>query len=74
MRRNVKRAIAPLLLIVATGVVRASGRQQPQSWQADVQIRTLEVIKSRASLSARVVVYTENNDDARDARLLRTIP
>ena len=74
MRRNVKRAIAPLLLVVATGVVRASGRPQKPLWQADVQIRTLEVIKSRTSLSARVVVYTENNDDARDARLLILLP
>jgi hypothetical protein len=62
-----------LLLVVAAGIVRASGARQ-QVWQADIQIRTLEVTKSRKAMSVRVVVYTENDDEARDARLLVLLP
>jgi hypothetical protein len=45
-----------------------------QVWQADVQVRTLEVTRSRTGLSVRVVVYTEHDDEARDARLLILLP
>ncbi len=43
-------------------------------WQADIQVRTLEVTKSRTGLAIRVVVYTERDDEARDARLLILLP
>ncbi len=62
-----------LLLVVGAGIVPASGPRQ-QVWQADIQIRTLEVTKTRAGMSARVVVYTEHDDEARDARLLILLP
>jgi hypothetical protein len=61
------------LLVAAAGAVGASAIQQ-QVWQADVQIRTLEVTKSRTGMSVRVVVYTEHDDDAKDARLLILLP
>lgn len=63
----------PVLLLAAAGVVRGSGGGQ-QTWQADIRIRTLEITKSRAGLSARIVIYTENDDEARDARLLILLP
>ncbi|HEX6317018.1 MAG TPA: hypothetical protein VFZ73_19230, partial [Gemmatimonadaceae bacterium] len=44
------------------------------AWQADVQIKTLEVTKARSGLSVRVVIYTEHDDEARDARLLILLP
>src|SRR6266568_9239781 len=47
---------------------------QGRVWQADIQVRTLEITKTRTNMSARVVVYTERNDDARDARLLILLP
>ena len=47
---------------------------QPLAWQADVQIRTLEVTKARSGISVRIVVYTEHDDEARDARLLILLP
>ena len=47
---------------------------RPPTWQADVQIRTLEITKSRSGISARVVVFTENDDEALDARLLILLP
>ena len=47
---------------------------QQLAWQADVQIRTLEVTKARSGLSIRIVVYTEHNDEARDTRLLILLP
>ena len=65
------------LLLVATalvGGVRDSGRSQKLAWQADVQIRTLEITKARSGISVRVVVFTEHDDEARDARLLILLP
>lgn len=47
---------------------------QGQVWQADVQIRTLEVTKSRSTITVRVVVYTEKDDEARDAHLIVLLP
>lgn len=47
---------------------------QQLAWQADVQIRTLEITKARSGMSVRVVVYTEHDDEARDARLLILLP
>ena len=61
----------PALLLVA-------GLREPvnatQVWQADIQIRTLEVTRNRNSVTLRVVVYTENDDDAQSARLLILLP
>ena len=48
--------------------------QGQQTWQADIRIRTLEVTRNTTHVTARVVVYTENDDDARDARLLILLP
>jgi hypothetical protein len=62
------------LLLVALGAGLPSGTPQSQVWQADIQIRTLEVTRTRTNMSARVIIYTENKDDARDARLLFLLP
>jgi hypothetical protein len=51
------------------------GVATPQhAWKADIQIRTLEVTRNRGSIDARIVVYTENDDDAQNARLLILLP
>jgi hypothetical protein len=69
MQRALSR-IASSLLILVTGA-----RSQPsQLWRADIQIRTLEVTKTKTTMSARVVIYTENDDEARDARLVFLLP
>jgi hypothetical protein len=47
---------------------------QQLAWQADLQIRTLEITRSKAGLSVRVLVYTEHDDEARDARLVVLLP
>ena len=52
----------------------AADRPQGQVWQADVQIRTLEITKSRSNLTVRVVVYSEKDDEARDSRLIILLP
>lgn len=52
----------------------AAGGSQGQVWQADVQIRTLEVTKSRSTMTARIVVYSEKDDEARDSRLIVLLP
>ena len=64
----------PVLLCgaVASAVKASSYRQQV--WQSDVQIRTLEVTKSRSGMSVRVVVYADHDDDAKDSRLLILLP
>lgn len=51
-----------------------SGNGQGQVWQADIQIRTLEVTRSRSTITVRIVVYSEKDDDARDARLIVLLP
>jgi hypothetical protein len=43
-------------------------------WQADIQVKVLEVMKAPGSLAVRVVVTNENSDEAFDARLLIFIP
>ena len=73
MQRPPSRSISllPLLLL---GAGNPLALQALQRWQADIQIRTLEVTKMKTNLSVRVVVYTENDDEARDARLLILLP
>jgi len=66
------RRLTPLALLLAGGA--QVGTDTPQTWQADIQIRTLEITRTRNSLNARVVVYTENDDDAQSARLLILLP
>src|SRR5687767_9066655 len=63
--------LVPVLLVFA-GARESVGSQQV--WQADIQIRTLEVTRNKATINARVVVYTENDDDAQNARLLILLP
>lgn len=60
------------MLVALASVGEATLRQRV--WQADIQIRTLEVTKSRTGVSVRVVVYTEHDDDAKDARLVILLP
>ena len=71
MRRPLRR-LTPLMLLMAGG--KQVSTDSPQTWQADIQIRTLEITRTRTSLNARVVVYTENDDDAQNARLLILLP
>ena len=65
------------VLLVATALVGGmhhTGAGQKLLWQADVQIRTLEITRARTGISVRVVVYTEHDDEALDARLLILLP
>lgn len=61
----------PVVLLLATGSHRI---QAAPVWQADIQIRTLEVTRNKGIINARVVVYTENDDSAQNARLLILLP
>ena len=65
-------ALSSLLLMARSSDT--SGNGQSQVWQADVQIRTLEVTRSRSTMTVRVVVYNEKDDDARDAHLIVLLP
>lgn len=66
---------ASIVLLLCHGAgSQAPARPASRVWQADIQIRTLEVTKTRTSLNTRIVVYTEHDDDARDARLLILLP
>jgi hypothetical protein len=66
-------SLLPLLLFLGAGNPLRKP-QASQRWQADIQIRTLEVTKTKTNMSVRVVVYSENDDEARDARLLILLP
>jgi hypothetical protein len=65
--RNRSVLLLPLLFLLGKP-------QAQQRWQADIQIRTLEVTKMKTNMSVRIVVYTENDDEARDARVLILLP
>ena len=73
MRCLTSRLTPAILMLAAVGLGGAQSTRPP-TWQADVQIRTLEITKSRSGISARVVVFTENDDEALDARLLILLP
>lgn len=73
MHITATRVTSFLLLPLAVGLLRVGGSRQLK-WQADIQIRTLEVTRSRSGMSLRVVVYTENDDEARDAKVLILLP
>lgn len=66
---------AVLLVVTAlVGGIPDTEAGQKLLWQADVQIRTLEITRARTGISVRVVVYTEHDDEALDARLLILLP
>lgn len=66
----------PLLRVLPAALVitGAHGFGAQHVWQADIQIRTLEITRNKTTINARVVVYTENDDDAQNARLLILLP
>jgi hypothetical protein len=43
-------------------------------WRADIQVRSLRVTRLDANLLARIVVYSENDDEARTARVEILVP
>lgn len=67
-------ALIALSLLALTRHSSTADGMQGQVWQADVQIRTLEVTKSKSTITARVVVYSEKDDEARDSRLIVLLP
>jgi hypothetical protein len=71
MRRAFANTASILSLLLIVG---GSTAQPTHVWQADLQIRTLEVTKNKTTMSVRVVIYTENNDEARAARVLFLLP
>jgi hypothetical protein len=73
MKQALTLATLSLLPLITYSNV-AAGRRQGQVWQADVQIRTLEVTRSRSNMTARVVVYSEKDDEARDSHLIVLLP
>ena len=75
-RVRIARRRLGLCPLVASALVGAGHADTSQrlAWQADVQIRTLEITRARSGMSVRVVVYTEHDDEARDARLLILLP
>ena len=47
---------------------------EEQLWRADIRIQSLRVTRLDANLLARVVVYSENDDEARAARVEILVP
>jgi hypothetical protein len=69
MPAAITRLTAGLLLLAAGDFAGAQ-----QVWKADIQIRTLEVTRTKSTVNARIVVYTEDDDAAEHARLLILLP
>lgn len=72
-----KPALTALTLSLLPLLARSSAPSddpQGQVWQADVQIRTLEVTRTRSTMTARIVVYSEKDDEARDSHLIVLLP
>lgn len=72
MKRAMVGVTLALLPLMTRADAAADGMQQV--WQADVQIRTLEVTKTKSGMTARVVVYSEKDDEARDSHLIILLP
>ena len=60
------------LAALSTGRVVAASAQEV--WQADVRIQSLEVTGGRGSIAIRVVVTSDNDDDAMGVRLDVLLP
>jgi hypothetical protein len=43
-------------------------------WRADIQVQSLRVTRLDANLLARIVVYSDNDDEARSARVEILVP
>ena len=73
MKTALTLALLSFVPLIAHSLI-ARSNTQGQVWQADVQIRTLEVTRSKSAITARVVVYSEKDDEARDTRLIVLLP
>jgi hypothetical protein len=47
---------------------------EEQLWRADIQVQSLRVTRLDANLLARIVVYSDNDDEARAARVEILVP
>ena len=74
MNTSARRVVFSALSALGALGVRDAVAGQQLAWQADLQIKILEITRSRTGLSVRVLVYTEHDDDARDARLVILLP
>ena len=62
-------------LAMALGAGGAASRAAAQAvWQADLRVQALEVTRIDGNLVARVVVYSDNNDEARAVHLEILLP
>ena len=61
--------------VMALGAAGSASNAAAQAvWQADVRVQALEVTRIDANLVARVVVYSDNNDDARAVHVEILLP
>ena len=61
--------------VLAAGVTQGwPTRAEEPLWRADIQVRSLQVTKLDATVQARVVVYSDNDDEARGARVEILVP
>lgn len=64
--------------VVVAGTVAVTpgwpARVEDQVWRADIQVQSLRVTRLDGKLLARVVVFSENDDEARAARVEILVP
>ena len=65
---------AVLIGLAAVVIPGWPAKAEERFWRADVQVQSLRVTRVKEQLLARVVVYSESNDEARAARLEILVP
>ena len=63
-----------MVALAALSIGRVAAASAQEVWQADVRIQSLEVTGGRGSIAIRVVVTSDNDDDAMGVRLDLLLP
>ena len=63
-----------MVALAALSIGRVAAASAQEVWQADVRIQSLEVTGGRGSIAIRVVVTSDNDDDAMGVRLDVLLP
>lgn len=63
-----------MLVWLAAPVLCAAPLTAQEVWQADVQVQAIEVSQVRMGLFVRIVVFSDNDDAARNARVEILLP
>jgi hypothetical protein len=66
---KIKFIILLTVLCLTPGILRSA-----EVWQADIQIKSIQVTEAKGELTCTVTVYNVNDDDAREATARILLP